>query len=246
MYFQILIGVVERNLFTRESTTGDRTFLASDGNYYTGVETYEGAYACATDDGCLAAVVAASIGDDITAESVEGSADVAYVTTDSNGGFVDATAYEREDGYVAETNEDYIACDHCGRILDGEPAADYVTTAVDAYVTAALWSTVGTEPGDDDGDDPRPLDEDHGPDDIDADTLAEMRADVLAFIGDNWRDVASMDPAQIGHDFWLTREGHGAGFWDRGDGERGERLSAACKPYGGFGLYIGDDGLIYG
>lgn len=35
-----------------------------------------------------------------------------------------------------------------------------------------------------------------------------------------------------GHDFWLTRVGHGAGFWDRGMGELGDRLTDACKPYG--------------
>ena len=23
------------------------------------------------------------------------------------------------------------------------------------------------------------------------------------------------DPVQVGHDLWLTRKGHGAGFWDR-------------------------------
>jgi hypothetical protein len=28
-------------------------------------------------------------------------------------------------------------------------------------------------------------------------------------------DLSKFDPAQIGHDLWLTRNGHGAGFWDR-------------------------------
>ncbi len=36
-----------------------------------------------------------------------------------------------------------------------------------------------------------------------------------------------------GHDFWLTRSGHGAGFWDRGlTGGLGERLTEASKAYG--------------
>ena len=35
--------------------------------------------------------------------------------------------------------------------------------------------------------------------------------------------------ACAGHDFYLTREGHGAGFWDRGLGELGDRLSKASK-----------------
>mgnify|MGYP003653116883 FL=1 len=28
-------------------------------------------------------------------------------------------------------------------------------------------------------------------------------------------DLSQFDPEQIGHDLWLTRNGHGAGFWDR-------------------------------
>lgn len=28
-------------------------------------------------------------------------------------------------------------------------------------------------------------------------------------------DLADYDMAQVGHDLWLTRNGHGAGFWDR-------------------------------
>jgi hypothetical protein len=53
------------------------------------------------------------------------------------------------------------------------------------------------------------------------------------------------DPSQNGHDFFLTRNGHGAGFWGRGYGEVGDRLSAACKSYGSQDLYLGDDGKIH-
>lgn len=47
-----------------------------------------------------------------------------------------------------------------------------------------------------------------------------------------------LDPSQIGHDFWLTRNGHGAGFWDRGLGARGETLSDLSRPYGECELYV--------
>lgn len=50
---------------------------------------------------------------------------------------------------------------------------------------------------------------------------------------------------QNGHDFWLTRCGHGAGFWDRGYGELGEKLSKAARAYGEAWLYLGDDGKVY-
>lgn len=48
-----------------------------------------------------------------------------------------------------------------------------------------------------------------------------------------------------GHDFWLTRNGHGAGFWDRGLGELGNKLTEATKTFGGVDLYLGDDALVY-
>lgn len=53
---------------------------------------------------------------------------------------------------------------------------------------------------------------------------------------------------QAGHDFWLTRNGHGAGFWDRGLGEIGDRLKTACgwrTDFPEVNLYLGDDGPIY-
>lgn len=44
-----------------------------------------------------------------------------------------------------------------------------------------------------------------------------------------------------GHDFYLTRNGHGVGFWDRGLGRVGEALSNACKGFGEVYVYVGDD-----
>lgn len=54
----------------------------------------------------------------------------------------------------------------------------------------------------------------------------------------------------VGHDLWLTRNGHGAGFWDRklgsfGGYDIGDCLSEACKMLGDCCLYEGDDGLLY-
>lgn len=52
---------------------------------------------------------------------------------------------------------------------------------------------------------------------------------------------------QSGHDFWLTRNGHGAGFWDRPaiDGPIGKALSDAARKCGSRDLYLGDDGQVY-
>ena len=50
---------------------------------------------------------------------------------------------------------------------------------------------------------------------------------------------------QMGHDFWLTRNRHGAGFWDRGLGDLGDKLSEIARHAGQIDVYQGDDGLIY-
>ena len=41
------------------------------------------------------------------------------------------------------------------------------------------------------------------------------------------------------HDFWLTRNGHGAGFWDRGLRETGDRLSEMARNFGGSHVEVG-------
>lgn len=57
--------------------------------------------------------------------------------------------------------------------------------------------------------------------------------------------IENQTPEQFGHDFWLTRNGYGAGFWDRGIGKVGDELTKWAKAEGTCELYIGDDGLIY-
>ena len=51
--------------------------------------------------------------------------------------------------------------------------------------------------------------------------------------------------SQAGHDFWLTRNGHGAGFWDRGLGKPGDDLTEAAHTFSEVSLVLGDDGKIY-
>lgn len=50
---------------------------------------------------------------------------------------------------------------------------------------------------------------------------------------------------QAGHDFWLTRNRHGAGYWDRGLGEVGAKLTDAAHACGEMYVYRGGDGKIY-
>ena len=51
--------------------------------------------------------------------------------------------------------------------------------------------------------------------------------------------------SQAGSDFALTRNGHGAGYWDRGIGDIGDELTDAAEVAGIVDLYLGDDQLLY-
>ncbi len=117
-----------------------------------------------------------------------------------------------------------------------------------AYIAAALWSSF-----DDEGD---PLDSNYDESDIAPETLAKMKADCREFFianetailcdnGPTGRDGSSQ-VEMAGHDFWLTRCGHGAGFWDGNWPEpHATTLTAAARAFGGADLYVGDDGKIY-
>ena len=117
-----------------------------------------------------------------------------------------------------------------------------------AYMVAALWSST-----DENGE---PLDDVYSIDDIAPECAAAMRASCADFIAANAADLAEYceqmtceqwsGSERAGLDFWLTRCGHGVGFWDRGLDALGDRLTAAAKVYGNVDLYAGDDGLIYG
>lgn len=110
-----------------------------------------------------------------------------------------------------------------------------------AYIEAALWSS--TDNSDDSGGDP--LDDNYGIEDLAPETLQSIFEDCRAFQNDHFEDIAN-DLERAGHDFWLTRNGHGAGFWDGDwDDEVGDRLTKASDDYASVDLYIGDDGLIY-
>lgn len=52
------------------------------------------------------------------------------------------------------------------------------------------------------------------------------------------------DHTQAGRDFWLSRQGHGVGFWDRGLGIVGNDLHDVAKLFGEKHLYINGRGLL--
>jgi hypothetical protein len=53
--------------------------------------------------------------------------------------------------------------------------------------------------------------------DLDLDFAREQTIEALAFYLKNEPFITFENLDQAGHDLWLTRCGHGTGFWDRGD-----------------------------
>lgn len=114
-----------------------------------------------------------------------------------------------------------------------------IDVIVQAYARCALWSST-------DGN-WEPLDSLYSFCDLAAGTIQSFKEDCTGFAQSNIEllQLSDMELEQIGHDFWLTRNGHGAGFWDRDLGESGEKLTEKARVYGEVYLYIGDDGLVY-
>lgn len=126
-----------------------------------------------------------------------------------------------------------------------------VSESASAYITAALW-TATTEG--DDGEDGElvQMDSRYTLADLAPATIAKAHDDLSRFLVTNRKDIAAAkaanpdyDDAQIGNDFFLTRNRHGAGFWDRGIGEAGDALTEAAHRAGETELYAGDDGKLY-
>jgi len=112
------------------------------------------------------------------------------------------------------------------------------------YIATAFWSS-SDESNDQGGE---PLDRNYDISDLSPGALQVMIRDCAKFQENNADDLANSEnsDSRCGHDFWLTRNGHGAGFWD-GDYPEGieGRLTTASDAFGECSLYIGDDKQIY-
>ncbi|MFA5186684.1 MAG: hypothetical protein WC551_09430 [Patescibacteria group bacterium] len=122
------------------------------------------------------------------------------------------------------------------------------TTTLDkftrAYLVCALWAET-------DGD--NQLDVRYSIDDFAPSARQEAIDDCQRFQAENAADLSQYSHSQCptdelaGHDLWLTRNGHGAGYWDRDylPDDVGNRLTQAAHAMGERYLYQGDDGMLY-
>lgn len=110
------------------------------------------------------------------------------------------------------------------------------------YMECALWSSSDEQEN--------PLDDNYSYQDISAELRVKMEHDCARFVKDNhetlerFTDLTGRDFASHGHDLWLTRNGHGAGYWDRYlevDGRQraitkivGDELSERARELGAF------------
>jgi hypothetical protein len=121
------------------------------------------------------------------------------------------------------------------------------------YLVTALWSSADESDPETGG---LPMDENYELDDLAPEAIEQAIKDCAAFLakcgnalcdGVLIRNTSGSTPEQMaGHDFWLTRNGHGAGF---GDGDWADPLDDMlrdiAKGFRQVDLYVGDDGRIY-
>lgn len=99
------------------------------------------------------------------------------------------------------------------------------------YLIAALWSSLC--------DDGSPIDSKYSLSDITPESLEVAKLECAKFQRDNASLLIQYYSAYslsgftseelAGHDLWLTRNGHGVGFWDRGLGELGDKLADVAR-----------------
>jgi len=125
---------------------------------------------------------------------------------------------------------------------------EYREAFYDGALTALLWSGLFDENGES---------VDNGTDLIDwvtTECAESLRRECDEFVAYHLDDLTlqaeryasgSYSPGELaGHDFSLTRNHHGAGFWDRGTGDVGKRLTEACRPYGEVNAFLLEDSTI--
>jgi hypothetical protein len=95
------------------------------------------------------------------------------------------------------------------------------------------------------------LDDHFDIEDFSVESLIKARADVDQFFkriqtaGLLGQAREYYDDSHIAYHFWLTRQGHGAGFWDGDYGDIGDQLAHIADLSGDVIYLVGEDGKIH-
>jgi hypothetical protein len=171
-------------------------------------------------------------------------------------------AWEKEGGKPFKGTLDQLVsvvsdnADGVKRDLDMTEAQKKLSPMVSQYLETALWSS--TDESTPEGGEP--MDWNYSIADISADSVTQAEKDCDEFydkaqaaLEKAGYDIGNLecrrgeggiaDLEQLGHDFWLTRNGHGAGFWD-GDYEEevGDILTNVSKEFKEINPYVADMG----
>lgn len=109
------------------------------------------------------------------------------------------------------------------------------------YITTALDELMA-----DRGEEMQPVDFEDS--DFGIGTRERMEEDCRKFFESHYDLLKSLYGTRLsshGYDFWMNRNGYGVGFWCRGYGAVGDKLSNAADAFGVCDLYVGDDDLLY-
>jgi hypothetical protein len=106
------------------------------------------------------------------------------------------------------------------------------------YLVTALWSSTG--------EDGEPFDAKFEVENFLESEVEKAKKDWESFQSKAGKLLDGLDLSSVAHDFWLTRNRHGAGFWD-GDYEKsvGEALTKLSHEFKEVDLYVGDDKNLY-
>ena len=128
------------------------------------------------------------------------------------------------------------------------PMKDKIDSFTRAYLECALWSS-------NDESDPsggEPFDSNYSIRDFAPEAIEQAVKDCARFQNENAVSLAAseLEDSRAGHNFWLNRNSHGSGFWDKYGPKDPRRfscnaLSDASNAFGEIHPYLGDDGKIY-
>lgn len=114
------------------------------------------------------------------------------------------------------------------------------------YIETMLWASRGLTSSEET--DVECLDAIAGIDDLSKEAIEKVKTDCKTFL-EKYEEIETaheFDLTNVAHDFWLTRNGHGAGFWDGDYPEpEGSKLTELAKSFGEQTPILGDDGLVY-